>query len=79
MIIYQTEGPQGVVYCASLAQAKTTARAALKAGIAGPIEIERCEVVKLTRAAIIDILQSSGGEWCADAEIVATVHAKGGK
>lgn len=54
----------------------TTLNAAIKRGRAlkrdgqEEVEIECCTVVKLDKEALIDILRSRGGEWCAHNEIV---------
>lgn len=67
---------------ATLDEAVKAARAALASpeyAYLDALEIERNETVELTKAAIIEILNTSGGGWSASSEVVKTIRRKGAR
>ena len=62
---------------ATLREAVQAAREAIENNEVDIVEIERNETVDLTKANLIDILNSNGGQWSRSHEIVKTIRRKG--
>ena len=79
MILYTYNHPDGHdPFFASKEAAIASARETVKGEdwMFGPIEVERHEIVPMTRANVMAILSSSGGQWSLSCEIVATIEPK---
>jgi arsenate reductase-like glutaredoxin family protein len=62
-------------YFATLAEAKKAARAACKQS-GWNTTVEKYEVVPITKASLLEILNTSGGSWCRSTEDIITYKGK---
>jgi len=70
-----TTAAEGGGHYATLAEAKKAARAECK-DTGWDVDVERNEVVPITKETLLDILNTSGGSWCRSHTIVATFKGK---
>lgn len=78
---FYTGGDDTSSHYPSLAAATKAARELLdwyaeRGGGIDEIEIEKCEAVPMTKANLIDILNSQGGSWVRESTVVAKVKQR---